>query len=106
MITIVPANARNIPTKSTAFNFLNFSVRVDHGFCSKTFTYIRQSLSTFLSGMRNITPSVVRTVSGMFMRKIHRHESSELEDMAPPMTGPMPLAIATTAPWIVVVSCM
>lgn len=38
------------------------------------------------------------SVSGRFMRKIHRHESADLEDRAPPMTGPIPLASATTAP--------
>ena len=50
--------------------------------------------------MKNTTPAVVRTVKGMFMRKIHRHESSDLDDSAPPIIGPMPFAIATTAPLI------
>lgn len=98
MMTIVPAKARKIPIKSTAFSFLKLTVSAGHGVLFNDGTYIRQSPSTFFSGMKNITPRVVRTVSGMFMRKIHRHESSELEDMAPPITGPMPLAMATTAP--------
>lgn len=48
----------------------------------------------------NTTQHVVNKVSGKFRRKIHRQESSEIEDSDPPITGPIPLAIATTAPYI------
>lgn len=105
MMTVVPAKARKMPAKSTAFSFLDLSVSAGRRSGFDNGTYIRQSPSTFLSGMKNMTPRVVRTVSGIFMRKIHRHESSELEDMAPPITGPMPFAIATTAPWVCLVRC-
>jgi len=49
--------------------------------------------------MKKTTQNVVRNVSGRFRRKIQRHESVALDERAPPMTGPMPLAMATTAPW-------
>ena len=49
--------------------------------------------------MKNTTHAVVSTVIGRFMRKIHRHESLDLDERAPPITGPIPLAIATTAPY-------
>lgn len=49
--------------------------------------------------MKKTTQPVVRAVSGKLRRKIHRHDSDDLEERAPPMTGPMPFAIATTAPY-------
>ena len=80
--TAVPPRARNAPKKSMA---LSFSF---------------QSPSTFLNGMKNSTHAVVTTVSGIFRRKIHRHESGPMEARAPPITGPIPFASATTAPKI------
>ncbi|GMF96071.1 unnamed protein product [Aspergillus oryzae] len=78
--TAVLPKARNAPIKSIALSF------------------IFQSPVTFRRGMKNSTHRVVIAVSGRFRRKIHLHESSLMEDKAPPMTGPIPLAIATTAP--------
>lgn len=49
--------------------------------------------------MKKMTPAVVRIVRGMLRRKIQRHDSADLEERAPPITGPMPLAMATTAPY-------
>lgn len=80
--TEVPPRAKSAPKKSIAF--------------SLTF----QSPVTFRRGIKNKTANVVNAVSGRFKRKIHRHESCEMEASAPPTTGPMPLAIATTAPRI------
>lgn len=100
MRTVVPARARNMPAKSTAASFLHgrsamiWLVTSQH----RGVTHTRQSPSTCLRGMKNITPAVVRRVRGMFIRKIQRQESADLDEMAPPMTGPMPLARATTAP--------
>ena len=62
-------------------------------------THSRQSPSTFFKGMKNKTHSVVRPVRGRFRRKIHRHESADCDASAPPITGPIPFARATTEPY-------
>lgn len=94
--TVIPAKARNMPRKSTAFSFL-FITSVGT-LPSPKGTHSLQSPSTFFNGMKNNTQRVVNRVSGSCILKIHRQESSELDESAPPMTGPMPFARATTAP--------
>lgn len=49
--------------------------------------------------MKNSAHAADSAVKGRFIRKIHRQESSPLEERAPPITGPIPLANAVTAPY-------
>jgi hypothetical protein len=77
--------------------------------------YFFQSPSTFLKGIKKNTQAVVRPLKNKFRRKIHlleerqrritdsimltTHQESLLcEANAPPTTGPMPCATATTEP--------
>lgn len=53
-------------------------------------TYSFQSPSTFFKGMSQIAQHVVKTVRGMFMRKIHRQPEGLDAARAPPMIGPTP----------------
>jgi hypothetical protein len=62
-------------------------------------THNLQSPWTFFNGMKKMAQPVVRAVRGRLRRKIHRHDSADLDDKAPPTTGPIPFAMATTAPY-------
>lgn len=52
--------------------------------------------------MKNKTHSVVNAVRGKLSLKIQRHESWDFDARAPPMTGPIPLARATTEPYYII----
>lgn len=97
MKTVIPAKESKMPTKSTAFSFLcvdEWLTFLSMGRGAHSF----QSPSTFFKGIKKSTQHVVSKVNGRFMRNIHRQESSDLDERAPPMTGPIPFAKATTAP--------
>jgi hypothetical protein len=87
-----------MPKKSTALSFLFYISKTLTRPLGVLSTNNLQSPSTFFRGIENKTQQVVNNVSGSCMRKIQRHESSDFEESAPPMTGPTPLAMATTAP--------